>query len=93
MISIACDHPDVEEFIEVKNDLDKVTKANISIRVTNKFMEAVDKNLSFHLSFTREETGETIEKTVPARDLIRKIAKNNWDMGEPKGNWAYYMGM
>lgn len=83
MISIACDHPDVEEFIEVKNDLDKVTKANISIRVTNKFMEAVDKNLSFRLSFTREETGEVIEKTVPARDLIKKIAKSNFDTGEP----------
>jgi ribonucleoside-diphosphate reductase alpha chain len=41
MISIACDHPDVERFVELKSDLNKVTKANISVRVTDKFLEAV----------------------------------------------------
>ena len=38
MISISCDHPDLEEFIELKSNLDKVTKANISVRVSDNFM-------------------------------------------------------
>ena len=41
MISISCDHPDLEEFIEIKSNLDKVTKANISVRVSDKFMKSV----------------------------------------------------
>lgn len=83
MISIACDHPDVEEFIEIKNDLNRVTKANISVRVTNKFMEAVERDLDFKLSFTREETGQVIEKNIKARELFHKICENNWNMAEP----------
>ena len=83
MISLACDHPDIEEFVDIKNDLDKVTKANISIRITDKFMHAVKNNEDFLLSFTREETGETITKTINARELFHKICKNNWNMAEP----------
>lgn len=83
MLSLSCDHPDIEEFIDVKKDLDRVTKANISVRVTDAFMEAVENNEPFNLSFFREETGEYIRKTVNARDLMKKIAYNNWDMGEP----------
>ena len=47
MISLACDHPDIEEFIEIKSDLERVTKANISIRITDKFMHAVENNEDF----------------------------------------------
>lgn len=83
MISLSCEHPDVERFIEVKSDLDKVTKANVSIRITDKFMEAVKKDENFILSFTREETGETIKKTVKARELFKKACEMNWDYGEP----------
>jgi ribonucleoside-diphosphate reductase alpha chain len=83
MISMDCDHPDIEEFIDIKKDLDKVTKANISVKVTDDFMEAAINNNTYELSFTREETGETITKTVNARDLLMKLAYNNWDMGEP----------
>lgn len=83
MISMDCDHPDIEEFIDIKKDLDKVTKANISVKVTDAFMEAAVNNQPFNLSFTREETGETVEKTVNAKDLLMKLAYNNWDMGEP----------
>ena len=83
MISMDCDHPDIEDFIDIKNDLDKVTKANISVKVTDDFMEAAVNNNTYELSFTREETGETITKTVNARDLLMKLAYNNWDMGEP----------
>lgn len=83
MLSMSCDHPDIEEFIDVKKDLDKVTKANISVRVTDKFMEAVVNDQDWELSFTREETDEIITKTVKAKDLMMKLAYNNWDMGEP----------
>ena len=83
MISIACDHPDVERFVELKSDLNKVTKANISVRVTDKFMEAVEKDEDFILSFTREETNEVIERTIKARELFRKMCEMNWDYAEP----------
>lgn len=83
MISISCDHPDLEDFIELKSDLNKVTKANISIRMTDEFMNAVKNDLPYTLRFTRKETGEVITKEIKARDVFRKIAKMNWDMGEP----------
>lgn len=83
MISLACDHPDIEEFIEIKSDLERVTKANISIRITDKFMYAVENNKDFVLSFTREETDDTITKTINARELFNKICKMNWDYAEP----------
>ena len=83
MISLACDHPDIEEFIEIKSDLERVTKANISIRITDKFMYAVENNEDFVLSFTREEVNDTITKTINARELFHKICEMNWDYAEP----------
>jgi len=83
MISIDCTHPDLEEFIEIKSDLNKVTKANISIKVTKEFMDAVKNNEEFELTYTRNETGEVITKTVNARKIFEKMAKMNWDMAEP----------
>ena len=83
MISLSCEHPDIEEFIEIKSDLERVTKANISIRITNKFMYAVENNEDFVLSFTREETNDTITKTINARKLFNKICEMNWDYAEP----------
>ena len=83
MISIDCSHPDVTEFIELKTDLEKVTKANISIRIHEDFMEAVKKNEDYLLHYTRETTGEVIEKKVNARELFRRITETNWDYAEP----------
>ena len=83
MISISCDHPDIEDFITIKSDLDKITKANLSIRVTDEFMRAVKNNATYTLSFTREETGEKIEKTIEAKELFDKFCYMNWDYGEP----------
>lgn len=82
MISISCDHPDLEEFIEIKSDLDKVTKANISVRVSDKFMEAVVKGETLILKFVTN-TGETITKEVEAHPIFRKLAQMNWDYAEP----------
>lgn len=83
MLSLDVGHPDIEEFIDIKKDLNRVTKANISVRVTNDFMDAVINDEDFDLEFTRKETGETIKKTVKAKELFHKIVENNWDMGEP----------
>lgn len=83
MISMSCSHPDIEEFIDIKNDLNKVTKANVSIRITDDFMNAVINDEDYELSFVRQETGEEIKKVVKAKELFHKIAQNNWNMGEP----------
>ena len=83
MISIDSSHPDVPEFIELKTDLEKVTKANISIRIHEDFMEAVKNNQPYTLHYTRETTGEVIEKTINARELFRRITETNWDYAEP----------
>ena len=83
MISLSCEHPDIEEFIDVKKDLDRVTKANISIRMTDMFMEAAQKGQDVVLKFIREETGEVIERTVNAKQVLMHLAENNWAMAEP----------
>lgn len=83
MLSLSCEHPDLEEFIGVKQNTDRVTKANISIRITDKFMAAVKNREPFELSFTRLETGETINKTVDAYEIFHKICESNWDFAEP----------
>lgn len=83
MISLDCHHPDLLEFIDIKAKSDSVTKANISVRVTDDFMRAVENDDDWVMSFTREETGETITKTAKARDIFNKLCLNNWNWAEP----------
>jgi ribonucleoside-diphosphate reductase alpha chain len=82
MISLDIGHPDVEDFINIKTDLEKVTKANISIMSNDEFLKAVLEDEDWVMSFTTE-TGDTLTKSAKARDLFHLIAKNNWRMGEP----------
>lgn len=83
MISLDCHHPDLLDFIDIKTSPDAVTKANISVRVTDDFMEAVINDKDWVMSFTRPETNETITKTAKAREIFEKLCRNNWDWGEP----------
>lgn len=83
MISMDVNHPDIEEFVTIKSDVNKVTKANISVKITDKFMYAVKNNDLFELYFKREETGEEISKTVDAKELFRLICEEAWDNAEP----------
>lgn len=83
MLSLSCEHPDLEEFIGIKSDLDKITKANISIRMTDKFMNAVMNKEMFTLKFSRPETGETITKEVNAYEIFKRICEMNNDYAEP----------
>ena len=89
MISLDCSHPDVPDFIELKTDLEKVTKANISLRIHKDFMEAVKNDQEYMLHYTRETTGEVIEKKVKARELFRKITDTSRERcsgtGSPAG--------
>lgn len=81
MLSIDCTHPDLVEFINLKKDLNICTKANISIKLSDAFMQAVENDDSWVLSFTTEH--EFIQKTVKARDIFKMIAQSNWEMAEP----------
>lgn len=82
MLSISCEHPDLEEFINLKSNLDVCTKANISVRVTDAFMKAVETNSDFTLHYTMED-GSEITKVINARDMFMLLAKRNWEMAEP----------
>lgn len=83
MISLDCHHPDLPEFIDIKTKENSVTKANISVRVTDDFMKAVENNAEWTMTFTRPETGETIERTIPAKQLFNRLCENNWNWAEP----------
>ena len=83
MLSMSCEHPDVTEFMRVKTDLERVTKANMSIRVTDEFMECVQKGEKFTQAFTRPETGDTVTKTIDAREFFKELCDANYDYGEP----------
>lgn len=82
MISMDVNHPDIEDFIDIKTDLTKVTKANISVRVDDKFMEKVVNGGIHTMKFTTE-LGEEIVKEVDAKKLFMKLCENNWDYAEP----------
>lgn len=83
MLTMPISHPDIIEFVNVKTDLSKVTFANISMMITDDFMQAVEDDTVWNMDFTVKDTGEVIHRHTQARDLFRLIAKNNWDYGEP----------
>ena len=83
MLSIDVNHPDVEDFIKVKSDLNKIQKANISVRINDEFMKAVEKGDMFKTEFIVGDTGETITKKVNARLLFKELARQNWNFAEP----------
>lgn len=83
MLSLSCTHPDLMDFINCKTDLEKVTKANISVEITDSFMNAVVMDEDWNLTFTVPETGESVGKTVKAREIYETLCRNNWDFAEP----------
>ena len=83
MISMPVSHPDIEDFIHIKSDLNKITQANISVRVDDNFMRAVQNNEDYELTFTRPESGEVISKSVKAKELFHEICEMNWNYAEP----------
>ncbi len=83
MISMDVNHPDIEEFIDIKTDLEKVTKANISVRINENFMNAVLNEEEYECKFDVKDTGQVIVKKIDAHKLFMKLIKNNWDYAEP----------
>ncbi len=83
MLNLDVRHPDIEQFIEVKNNLSKVTFANISVNVDDEFMKAVKEDRDYTLSFDVKATGEKILKPIRAKELFHRLCYNNWNMAEP----------
>lgn len=83
MLMLSVEHPDIMEFIESKQDLDRINYANISVKVTPEFMKAVKRDGEWLTEFTRPETGETISRTYRARDIMIKMAECAWNTGDP----------
>ena len=86
MLSIDCTHPELIDFINIKTDLDKVTKANISVRVNDDFMRAVENDEDWVLHFETEN--DRMEEVVKAKEVFQLLCKNNWNFAEPKIYWA-----
>src|SRR5512134_889978 len=74
------DHPDILEFISCKDDITKITNFNISVAVTDAFMEAVEQDGNYDLIHPR--SGQVVG-SLPARDVWRKIIHGAWKTGEP----------
>lgn len=82
MISLDCHHPDIEEFINLKSKQGVCEKANISVMVTDDFMQAVLEDKDWVTEFDSSETGK-ITKTFRAKELLKLLAKRNWEWAEP----------
>jgi ribonucleoside-diphosphate reductase alpha chain len=80
LISLDVSHPDIEDFINIKggDDLDKVRFANISVKITDEFMKAVENNADFDLRW-----GGKVYRTVKASKLWDKIINKAWKRAEP----------
>ncbi|HTY06225.1 MAG TPA: vitamin B12-dependent ribonucleotide reductase [Gemmatimonadales bacterium] len=74
------DHPDIMEFITCKEDLTQVTNFNISVAVTDAFMQAVEAGSSYDLIHPRSKK---VVGQLDARDVFRKIVHGAWKTGEP----------
>ena len=74
------DHPDIEAFIETKNDLTRLNNFNISVGLTKQFMDALEANSDFDLINPR--TAKTVQR-VSARKIFDMIVRSAWKTGEP----------
>lgn len=72
------DHPDIEEFILAKQNAHALLGFNVSVAVTDEFMEAALNNKSFDLKFNGE-----VHRTVDAAELWERIMRSTWDFAEP----------
>ena len=77
---LKCDHGDILKFIDCKRNNSQINNFNISVAVTDKFMEAVKANKDFELINPRN--GE-VTKTLPAKEIWDKLVEGAWQNGEP----------
>lgn len=78
MATMRCDHPDIEAFIEAKQDAARLRMFNLSVLITDPFMAAVKAGADWELTF-----GNKVYKTLPAQDLWNRIMRATYDFAEP----------
>ncbi len=78
MATLRCDHPDIEDFIAAKADPLLLRMFNLSVLITNAFMDAVDANADWDLVFEGKKY-----RTLRARDLWNQIMRSTYDHAEP----------
>lgn len=84
MLSLDVHHPQVLDFVKIKRDLTRVTGANISLRLSDEFMEAVEKGTEVQLRWPCEPgIKHTIEKYVDAREIWDEIIASAHGSAEP----------
>ena len=81
MITIRVDHPDVMDFITVKRDLKRVNYANVSVKISDDFMRAVETDGDFLLHFKNEKV--EVNRTVRAKEVWKSLIKGAWLSAEP----------
>jgi ribonucleoside-diphosphate reductase alpha chain len=83
MISMDIRHPDIEQFVKMKHNLTKVTGANVSVKISDSFMKAVENNDSFTLQFPVEAETPTYLSEVDAASLWESIIESATKTAEP----------
>ncbi len=83
MLSVSINHPDAADFIDAKLEQGKVTGANISVRIDDAFMEAVEQDTRYTQKFPIFSEQPKSTQTLVARDLWQKIVHNAWKSAEP----------
>ena len=83
MLSVSIEHPDAEAFVDAKMEEGKVTGANVSVKITDSFMEAAVNDRPFVQQFPIDAERPVYKKEISARELWEKIVHNAWKSAEP----------
>ena len=83
MLSLSIKHPDAENFIDAKLDTNKVTGANVSIKIDDEFMRAAIDGRTYTQQFPINSSNPKYVKHIDARKLWGKIIHNAWKSAEP----------
>ena len=83
MLSVSIKHPDSEAFIDAKMEEGKVTGANVSVKITDEFMQAVVEGKPYVQQFPIDSDEPAVTKEVSAKELWEKIVHNAWKSAEP----------
>lgn len=83
MLSVSIKHPDSEAFIDAKMTEGKVTGANVSVRIDDEFMKAVEAQSEYTQTYPIDSEEPKYKKTIDAVALWRKIVHNAWQSAEP----------
>jgi ribonucleoside-diphosphate reductase alpha chain len=83
MLSVSIKHPDSEAFIDAKMTEGRVTGANVSVKISDDFMESVIENKPFKQQYPIYSDKPLYSKEISANDLWKKIVHNAWKSAEP----------